>query len=472
MEITNTGDLKLSAIPADIELEKDVLGVFLLESQSFGLFADHIHEGCFFDPRNATVFKAILALFRSGKDIDTISVTNELNKSGFNPDNAFFITSMTMRVASSAHMETWVTILQEKHIMRELLKVGQWLYYSALDPANDALDLYSTAEEKITRILATSFFVQDKSFGEILKETIAEIKEASENKGGIIGLQTGFSFIDHNMMGLVAPDLTIIAARPGMGKTTLAFHIALNLARRGDPVGVFSYEMKDRQLMWKTLSHFLPEVVNKIRGGSLSASQWTDIGDKYDTIGGLPIWINDRGFVNTDEMKAIVKNWIVKHGIKAIVIDYLQLVPATPEMKRMPREAIVSHNSRAIKGIAMECDIPVILLSQLSRNGAGREPELHDLRESGAIEQDADNVIFINMNDEETQKLYPGWVEGDPEWVVDWLLKKCRLGSMGRRKMILNAAHNTYKEIGYKDNLIPIEKTGYTDYSEPQDAPF
>lgn len=469
MEVIPTGDLKLSAVPQEKELEQLVLGVFLIEKNAYALYADKLHEGCFYDFKNKIVYNAIRKLFKDGKGIDLITVAMEAKGEKNGEDMPYYCTSLTTMVASSAHVAEWIQVLLERFISRELIKTSQWVYYSALDPANDVLDIYGKAQSKFSEILNKSVFSTQKSWADILKETIDDIKDASDNRQGVIGHQTKFEFIDKNMMGLVAPDMTIIAARPGMGKSTLAMDIAINLARQGIPVGYFSLEMKDRQLMTKVLSQYIPETVNNIRSGNLSKDAWSKLGNEYDNIANLPIWLNDRGHLNIEEMKAIIKTWIMKYGIKAFFIDYLQLMAPAPNLKGANRETIVSYNARFIKSICMECDLSGIVLSQLSREGGKGEPELHHLRESGAIEQDADNVVFINMNENETEIYYPGWVEGNPEWIVDIMLKKCRLGSLGKRKMIFNAAHNIFKEIGYSGLSY-----GCRDYTEPKsnETPF
>lgn len=449
MEITQTGELKLSAPVCNEEIEKSVLGIILTEKDIFPLHRRRLHAGMFYNPRNAEVFSVVDALFNRGKDIDLLTVVDEIRRLKDPKTDAYYCTVLTNQAAGSAHFETWIAILQQDYIMREITKISAWAYYSSLDLENDALDLFSKMQSKITGIISNNFFKREKLFADILKETVADMRIASEEKGGVIGLPTGDSFIDNNIKGLVPPDLTIIAARPNEGKTTLAWNLVMNVARMGTPVGFFSYEMKDRQLMWKTLSHYLPETVNKIRSGELELKTWERLSNQYNDIAGLPIYLNDNGGINVDEMKAIISSWIAKYGVKCVFIDYLQLVPPVPELRKSIREVQVSHNSRSIKSMCMEFDIPIILLSQLSRQGANVEPELHHLRESGAIEQDADNVIFLHRNEEETNRYYPGWQEGDPEWISTFSLKKCRLGSKGVRNKIMNAAYNTFRDVEF-----------------------
>lgn len=462
MEVLPTGDLKLTAMPQAIEVEKDVLGVFLNEKDSFASFVDRLFEDYFHDVRNQVVFKAIFSLFKEGNGVDLITVANEVKKFKNEDITPFYLTALQCGIGSSAHLAEWVAVLHEKYVLRQILKISHKAYYSALDPQIDVFDLLSEAEKNVTDLINGSMAIKEHNFAESFDEVIENMKLAYENKG-VIGVQTGDNFIDKNLMGLVAPDVTIIAARPKAGKSTLALNIALNLAKHGEHVGFFSYEMRDMQLIWKIISNYIGSTVNEIRSGDLSQNKWNALGDKYSEIKGLPFHLSSQ-FLNVFQMKAKIKSWIAKFGIKAIFIDYLQLIPAIPEYRRQNREMQVSFNSREIKSIAMECNIPIILLSQLSREGAKGEPELHHLRESGAIEQDADNVMFLYNNEETTLQHFPGWVEGDPEWTVDFMIKACRLGPNGRRTRILNAAHNKFREVGYDYD--------YVDYSQPREKPF
>ncbi|MGF7231488.1 DnaB-like helicase C-terminal domain-containing protein, partial [Arachidicoccus sp.] len=257
-----------------------------------------------------------------------------------------------------------------------------------------------------------------------------------------------------------------------MGKTTLALNIAINIAKNGIPVGFFSFEMKDKQIIWKILSRELGETVGSIRAGALDQSKWDLLGNNFGKLKNIPFYMNDKGFMTTTEMKAVIKTWKAKHGIEAVFIDYLQLIGASKEARGQNREAIVSGNTRDIKSMAMECNIPIALLCQLSRQGANVEPELHHLRESGAIEQDADNVIFIHMDEELTDREYPGWVEGDPEWIIKLMLKKGRLINKGNRLMILNGAHNNFRSLEFKNDLKPISYNNIRNFSEPNENTF
>lgn len=463
MEVLPTGDLKLSTIPQSVELERSILGVFLNEKDSFSLYADRLSEGHFYDLKNQIVFKAIFRLFKDGLGVDYMTVANEIIKLKSNDATPYYLTSLTLGIGSSAHLEEWVAVLHEKYVLREVLKISQQAYYAALNPETDVFDLLSKSEKGITDLINGSMALKEHNFAESFEDVIENMKMAMNNQG-MIGIKTGDDFIDRNLMGLVAPDVTIIAARPKAGKTTLALNLALSLARQGNHIGFFSYEMRDMQLIWKVISNYIGASVNDIRSGNLTPEKWEALGDKYSDIKNLPFHLSSQ-FLNVFQMKAKIKSWVSKFDIKAVFIDYLQLIPSIPEYRRQNREAQVSFNSREIKAIAMECNIPIVLLSQLSREGAKTEPELHHLRESGAIEQDADNVLFLYHNEQRTDEYFPGWQEGDPEWVIDFIIKACRLGSNGRRSRILNAAHNSFRELEYSNY-------SYIDYSQPKQSPF
>lgn len=469
MEVIPTGDLKLTTVPQSVELERDVLGVFLTEKDSFPLHADKLHDGLFFDIRNKIVFKAFFSLFKAGKGIDLITAWDETKKSKNEDVGPVYLSQLQMGVASAAHLDEWIAILNEKYLLRELLKLSQKTYYSALDPQNDVFDILSDLEGTVSGIMNNGIFSKEPTFAESVQDVVKNIRLAADN-GGMVGIKTGDDFIDKNLMGLVAPDVTIIAARPKSGKTTLALNLALSLAKQNHHIGFFSYEMRDMQLIWKIISHYIGASVNEIRSGNLQ-DKWDVLEEKYPEIKNLPFHLCSQ-FLNVFQMKSKIKSWIVKHDIKAVFIDYLQLIPAIPEYRKQNREAQVSFNSREIKAIAMECNIPIIELSQLSREGAKTEPELHHLRESGALEQDADNVIFLYHNEDTTQQYFPGWVEGNAEWTIDFIIKACRLGSNGRRTRILNAAHNSFRELSEMNLPESYSRIDYRDYTEPNIKQF
>lgn len=438
---------KTEVLPNNADIEKSVLGVFLIESNSFVLFGESLSQDCFHHEKNRIVFQAVEILFKKGHPIDLLTVSQEIEKlyPGKITEMAYYCTTLTRDVIDSAHMDIWSKKLIELKIARKLIEIS----YSTIGKVNankDIFEVHDNLQNQLVNLISENIHGQQSDFKSVVREAIIDAEKASNN-AGVVGVKTQFDFIDRNVLGLVAPDVTIIAARPGMGKTSFALSLAGNIARGGTPIGFFSFEMKAVQLVNKIFSQYLPEEVNRIRSGKLNPDQWDKLYKGADGLGKLPIHIEDSGSLTVEKIKAITKTWIIKHGIKVLFIDYLQLISPSAETKGGNREAIVSYIARHVKLIAMECNIPIVLLSQLSRESAKDEPELHHLRSSGEIEQSADNVIFLHKNEIETKKYYPNYQDGDREWAVDVLLKKCRLGSIGRRTINFNAAHNKFSDM-------------------------
>jgi replicative DNA helicase len=434
--------------PNNIELENSILGAMMLEPDTYILHGESLTEDCFYKPENQIIFRAIQSLAKRGLPIDLLNVYTEVKADVNNNlliEPAFYCTRLTNSIVGTAHAESWAKRLIELKIARELLTLSYQIIGKVNDN-NDVFEIYDETQNRLSEIISSNIDSKQNDFGTVVREAIKEAETAKSNSG-IVGIRTGNSFIDKNMLGLVAPDVTIIAARPGMGKTSFALNLIKQIAEQGIPVGVFSFEMKARQLVNKIFSRYLKAEVNRIRSGNLDNDEWKRLWSGASELSKLPIHIDDNGGLTIEKIKAIVKTWKIKFGIKAVFLDYLQLVKPSSEMKGGTRENIISHVARVIKQISMEENIPFVALSQLNRSGTKEPPELHLLRESGEIEQSGDNVLFLHQNFEKTMDKYPGWQDGDSEWIVDLLLKKCRLGSKGSREIIFNAAHNEFRNI-------------------------
>lgn len=431
--------------PHDKRLESKIIGGLITTE---GLFTEKyktLNRDLFYDNKNVEIFEAMESLYKRDLSVDIVSVFTEVKKKNTDPEMTLYLMKTTEGIVSTKGFDTWVLLLKELYVKRQLKRIAQKTVFDSEDEGKNGLDLLAETETKITELSNLSV-ADNRTFEDVLKETLRRIKIAAEGKEGI-GIKTGFRFIDSPMTGLVAPDVTVLAGEPGGGKSTLALNLLENIARQGKSVGIISYEMSEEQLTWKIISRNIKVPIVRIRSGNLSDGEWDQFGELYEEIKHLPISISE-DFLSPEKIKSVASEWKAKHGLSVLIIDYLQLVPGDKDKRFSNRESLVSYNSRRIKEIAKTLNISIILLSQMNRNGAKEEePELSSLRESGGIEQNADNVVFIKQNRQMTEEYYGFYPEDDrPEWVVDLFVKKCRLGSRGLFHMTFSGENNSFIE--------------------------
>jgi len=401
--------------PQVIELEEAVLGAMMIDKKGVDDVIDILHNEVFYKESHQLIYQAIFSLFQNAEPIDLLSVSNQLRNSGDleAAGGDFYLVNLTQKVSSSAHIEFHARIILQKFIQRSLISISSEIIEEAYDETVDVFDLLDHAETKLFDVTQGNLKKGSETAEGLVDQAIKKIQEIS-NKQGMSGIATGFSRLDELTSGWQPSDLVIIAARPGMGKTAFVMSMAKNMAINfGDPVAIFSLEMSSVQLITRMISSETGISSGKLRKGSLERHEWEQLNVKVKNLSKAPIFIDDTPSLSIFDLRAKARRLASQHGIKIIIIDYLQLMTAGTSQKGGNREQEISSISRNLKALAKELNIPVIALSQLSRavetRGGSKRPLLSDLRESGAIEQDADIVSFIYRPE------YYGQTEWDDE---------------------------------------------------------
>ncbi|MEA3505838.1 MAG: replicative DNA helicase [Bacteroidota bacterium] len=406
--ITRTKQEKLTMIdggkipPQAIDLEQAVLGALMLEKNALTAVIDILQPAVFYKNAHQNIFEAIQSLFAKSEPIDILTVTNELKTMNAldRIGGPYYITQLTNRVASAANIEYHARILLEKFIQRELIRVSGDVIKEAYEDSTDVFALLDKAELGLFNVSENNFRRGHSSMQELIKDAITEIENAKDSDDHLRGIPSGFKDLDRLTAGWQKSDLIVLAARPGMGKTAFVLSMARNSAvdfNKG--IALFSLEMSAIQLVTRLISSETRISGNKLKKGDLKDYEWEQLNSKISNLIEAPIYIDDTPALSVFELRAKCRRLKEQHDIQMIVIDYIQLMTVGTDNKGGNREQEISTISRSLKSLAKELDVPVIILSQLNRSvetrGGTKRPQLSDLRESGAIEQDADMVLFI-----------------------------------------------------------------------------
>lgn len=405
--------------PQAIELEESVLGALMIEKEAFITVADLLTPEVFYKEQNQRVYEAIAALAAKEQPIDVLSVTEKLKSLGTLDEvgGVIYISDLTRRVASAAHLRYHAQIIAQKHTARELIRMAAEIEELGYDETQDVDDLMQKAEADVFAISQRSQKRDVHQIDDVITEAFSRIEAAGKNEGNISGVPSGFTALDKITSGWQKSDLIIIAARPAMGKTAFVLSMAKNIAvNYHRPVAMFSLEMSNVQLVNRLIMNVCEIEGDKIKNGHLTKDEWKKLETKIRDLKGAPIYVDDTPALSVFELRSKARKLVKEHHVELIIIDYLQLMNAQG-MTFGSREQEVSIISRNLKALAKELDIPIIALSQLNRGVEartgvdGKKPQLSDLRESGAIEQDADMVCFIHRpeyyhlyNDDKTGK--------------------------------------------------------------------
>ncbi len=389
--------------PQAVDLEEAVLGALMLERDALTSVVDILRPEAFYKDSHQRIFAAIQRLFEKSEPIDILTVTNELKKSAELDicGGPFYITQLTNRVASAANIEFHSRIILQKHIQRELIRISSETIKDSFEETSDVFMLLDRAEKNLYDIAQGNIRRTFQDMSSMVSEAYKAIETARKHGGGISGVESGFTDLDRITGGWQKSDLIIIAARPGMGKTAFVMSLARNTAVDFQkPIAVFSLEMSSVQLVQRLISSETGIDSEKLKKGSLNDGEWQQLVAMTGKLSEAKIFIDDTPSLSIFDLRSKCRRLKQQHDIQCIVIDYLQLMRADVDTKNGNREQEISTISRSLKAIAKELNIPVIALSQLSRQvetrtGSSKRPQLSDLRESGAIEQDADMVLFI-----------------------------------------------------------------------------
>lgn len=390
--------------PQAVDIEKMVLGALMVDKDAFSVVSEILHPETFYEPRSQKIYKAIQTLSLNEDPVDIMTVVEELKREGTLDDigGAGYILELSERVASSAHIEYHAKILAQKYLARQLISFASVIETKAFDETVDVDELMQEAEGSLFELSQKNMRQDYTQIDPVVKQAVEILQKAAANKGGLTGIPTGYAKLDDYTSGWQRSDLVIIAGRPAMGKTSFALSLAKNIAVDYDtPIAFFSLEMNNVQLVNRLISNVCEIEGKKILNGQLDDEEWKRLDKNVRKLQAAPIYIDDTPGVSIFELRTKARRLVREKGVQVIMIDYLQLMNANGA-RFGSRQEEVSTISRSLKGLAKELDIPVLALSQLNRTVEGREgidgkrPQLSDLRESGAIEQDADMVLFVH----------------------------------------------------------------------------
>jgi replicative DNA helicase len=438
--------------PQNLEAEVSVLGCLMLDKDAIIKIADLIIPDDFYDPKHRTIYEAITALYAKNTPIDILTVTNlleekkELDRVG----GSSYLTGLVSTVPTAANVVHYATIVRKKGTLRRLIGTAGEITNLAFQEDNDIETILDQAEQKLFGVSQKHLKQNFIPINSVLTATFERIDELHRDQGKLRGLASGFIDLDQKLGGLQKSDLVILAARPSMGKTSLALdiirHVGVTLKV---PVGIFSLEMSKDQLVDRLLSAQSDVNLFKIRTGHLNDEDFEKIGEAMGVLSEAPIYIDDAAGSNIMEVRTKARRLQSEHGVGLIVVDYLQLMSGRNTENRVQE---VSEISRSLKILARELNVPVVALSQLSRmveNRPDKVPQLSDLRESGSIEQDADVVMFIYRED-----MYKGKESRRPN-VAEIHIKKHRNGPTGQIDLFFDADKTSFRNLDKSFDVSP-----------------
>jgi len=476
--------------PQALELEEAVIGACLIERDAFGLVSDYLKPQSFYDTKHQRIFAAIQSLAAENSPVDILTVTEQLRRTG---DLEFVggpvaITELSRKVLSSAHIEYHARIIAQKSLARELITYTSNIQRQAFDEAQDIEELMQQAEGQLFELSRTNIKKDFTQIDPVIKEAYELLRKAAARTDGLSGLTSGFDKLDKMTSGWQNSDLIIIAARPAMGKTAFVLSMAKNMAvDHKIPVAMFSLEMSNVQLVNRMIVNVCEITGEKIKSGQLAPYEWEQLDTKITELLHAPFYIDDTPSLSVFELRTKARRLVRDYGVQIIIIDYLQLMNASG-MSYNSRQEEVSTISRSLKGLAKELNIPIIALSQLNRSVEQRvgnsentpeskRPQLSDLRESGAIEQDADMVCFIHRP--EYYKIYKDSYGNDLRGIAEIIIAKHRNGAVGDVKMRFVGQYARFMNlepggaaVGSDEELVSSSKMNARPADNPPDDSF
>lgn len=430
--------------PQNTEAEQCLLGCLMLDKDAIVKIVDSIKADDFYKGGHQDIYQAMAELYEKSDPIDILSVSSRLKEKNKLDDigGSAYLTSLVNSVPTATHVANYAKIVRQKKILRDLISASEQIGLSAFDEAEDVDELLDKAEKTVFGIGQRSLSQTFIPIKEILSDTFERLDELSKYKGKLRGIPTGFSDLDRILGGLQRSDLVILAARPSMGKTSLALDIARHVAvMENQPVGLFSLEMSKDQLADRLLASMANINMWNLRNGRLASDDYSRIQHAMGSLSDAPLYIDDAGSLNMLQMRAMARRLQANKGLSLIVVDYLQLMEPMNRFQSAVQQ--VTENSRALKILAKELNVPVLVLSQLSRAVESRIPQiprLADLRESGAIEQDADVVMFIYREDKYNEN------SAEPN-IARILIEKHRNGPTGGTNLYFDEQRVSFRNL-------------------------
>ena len=432
--------------PNSIEAEQSVLGSILLDNETYASLEGMLAAEHFYKEAHRKIFRAIERLFRRGDPMDLVTLTEELRQSGEleSVGSVPYLIGLADSVPTAAYADSYARIVLEKATLRDLISASGRIMQLAYDQAGPLDEVLDQAEQNIFDLATKKRRVQFEGMTTLVTETFAHINELFANPDPVSGLRTGFKELDGMTAGLQPSSLNVLAARPSMGKTALALSMGLNAALRGDvSVGIFSLEMSAVQLVTRMLCSEARVDMSRVRNGQLSDRDFQRLADTAGRMSEARIFIDDNPDLTVMELRSRARRLTAEHDLGLLVIDYLQLMSAGTRSTSENRQQEISTISRGLKALARELDIPVLVLSQLSRaveSRPNKRPMLSDLRESGAIEQDADLVMFIYRDE-----YYDP--QSEKHGIAEVIIGKQRNGPTGTLELQFHNAHVRFNDL-------------------------
>ncbi|MFB0515378.1 MAG: replicative DNA helicase [Candidatus Neomarinimicrobiota bacterium] len=459
------GELRLS--PQNLEAEQAVLGAILMDTKALDRVTALLPLNSFYKPAHNLIYKAMLDLDSIGEPIDTVTLTNYLTKQSLldKVGGAYYVTGLLEVLPSAANIEHYAHIVREKYVLREIIQTAYKLSDEAYKAESEPLILLDTAEHRLFELQRRSGIAKSVAIEPILHKSLTKLdKQHQDRKHGYTGLPSGFPDLDDMTDGFQPSDLVIIAGRPSMGKTAFALSIARNTAKLyGHRVGLFSMEMSEYQVALRLMTAEARVDSHKLRRRRLVEGDWPKISRAAGDLSELPIYIDDTAGLNILELRSRIRRLKADYDIEMAIIDYLQLLAGYRQLESRQQE--ISEMTRSLKGLAKELDIVILALSQLSRApeqrpGRDKRPIMSDLRESGAIEQDSDVILF----------LYRPWLYSRAEkdiGVAEVIIGKQRNGPTGKVNLTFISKYAGFESTTPEERAVRV-----TEEEEMEEEPF
>jgi replicative DNA helicase len=436
--------------PQALETEKAFLGALMIRPEAMIESADLISEDAFYAEKHRMIYRAALALYNKSEPIDVESVRAKLHDQGLleHVGGVAYLAELAADVPAASNARYYAGQVQKKYMLRSLIDAGGYVAELGYDESAELDETLDKAEKKIYEVTSTPTLSKFTALGESLKDAWTRLEHLHEHKDEMRGVRTGFKDLDNMLAGLQKSDLVILAARPSMGKTSLALDIARQTAiSHGTVVGIFSLEMAAQQLIDRMVAAEARVNSWNLRTGHITdQGDWDRIREAYGRLGQAPIFIDDQPGNNILKMRAVARRLKREQGLGLLVVDYLQLMVPTGAKGNDSLVQQVTEISRSLKNLAREMDVPVLALSQLSRavEQRGGKPRLSDLRDSGSIEQDADVVMFIHRDDKVNK-------ESDRPNIAEILIEKHRNGPVGKIDLFFDEKRTTFQSLEKAD---------------------
>lgn len=443
--------------PNNVEAEKAVIGAMMLDSDAIMVCSEILTAGEFYQQQYGIIFDALVEMYRDGIGADLVTIQNKLREKEVTPElySVEYLGELLASVPTSANVKFYAEIVHEKAVLRRLIKVTEQVTRECYMDSQPLEDILEDTEKSVFDVIQQRGGSEFEPIRDVVLRTLDSIEKAAKQKGNITGLETGFRDLDAKTAGLQKSDLILIAARPAMGKTAFVLNIAEYVALHSNStIALFSLEMSKEQLVKRMLAMNSMVDSQKIRTGDLEDDDWDKLVGSVRKIGNSNLVIDDTSGITASELRSKCRKLKIEQGLDLVIIDYLQLMTGAGKRKSDSRQQEISDISRSLKVMARELDVPVIALSQLSRAVESRpdkRPMLSDLRESGAIEQDADIVMFIYRDEYYNP-------DSEKKGVAEVIVAKQRSGPTGPVELAWLSQYTKFGNLEYQRNIIILLK--------------